>query len=146
MLTAGNLGDRWTNVVNTWVLFERKEINLKPAVLGSAHRPPAVHDWIQRARSALYRPAIASVDRFETSYKLWWASLQPDWRVDASGEVTFAKTSGDWDVIRKPGRNGILSVTAALFFWGIKVKDTEDINGWENAVDDLLLVLIELLR
>ena len=146
MLTAGNLGNKWTNVVNMWALFERKEISLKPTVLGSSHRPAAVHDWIQRARSALYRPSIASIDRFETSYKLWWASLQPDWHVSASGEVAFAKTSGNWDAIRKPGRNGILSVAAALFFWGLKVKDTEDTNGWEIAVDDLLLVLLELLK
>ena len=146
MLTAGDLGDRWTNVVDMWVLFEHKETNLKPTVLGSSHRPPVVHDWIQRARSAFYRPAISSVDRFETSYKLWWASLQPDWRVSPSGEVAFAETSGNWDVIRKPGKNGILSVAAALFFWGLKVKDTEDTNGWETAVEDLLVALTGLLK
>ena len=64
MLTAQSLGDRWTNVVEKWVLFERKEVNRKVEVLGSLHRPPSVRDWIQRARSTSYRPAIASVDGF----------------------------------------------------------------------------------
>jgi len=146
MLTAGDLGDRWTNVVDMWVLFEHKETNLKPTVLGSSHRPPVVHDWIQRARSAFYCPTISSVDCFETLYKLWWASLQPDWRVSPSSEVAFAETSGNWDVIHKPGKNGVLSVAAALFFWGLKVKNTEDTNGWETAVEDLLVVLTGLLK
>ena len=146
MLTAEDLGDQWTNVVKMWVLFKRKEIGRTATVLGSLHRPPSVRNWIQRARTATYRPAIASVDSFAISYQLWWASLQPDWRLSASGEVTYEKVEGNWDVIRKPGKNGLLSVAAALFFWGLSVQDAEDTKGWEASLADLLLVLTELLK
>lgn len=146
MLTAGDLGDGWTNAINTWVLFECKEIDQAAMVLGSLHRPAAVRDWIQRACSAAYRPTIGSADSYATSYQLWWASLQPKWRLSASGEIAYEKAEGDWDVIRKPGKNGLLSVAAALFFWGLSVKDTDKAKGWETSVADLLFVLTKLLN
>ena len=148
MLKSEEFGGGWKALVQAWVNFERKEGNHPSSVLGSSHRPAAVRDWIQRARSPSYRPAIKSTSEFQATFAKWWESLQPDWRLSASGEVIVSELAGDWGGLRKAGRNGILSVMAALFFWGFSLKGmvNAEHEGWRMATDDCLRVLNTLTK
>ena len=49
---------------------------------------------------------------------------------------------GDWEVLQRPGLNGILSVMAGLLFWGVSLRDSSGGRmGWNKAVSDCLVVM-----
>jgi len=148
MLGLEELGEGWKSLIQTWANFERKEDNCTPGVLGSTHRPAIVRDWIQRARSTSYRPVIKSTSEFQATFMKWWEGLQPDWRLSTSGQIITSNVSGDWGSLQRAGRNGILSVVAALFFWGLALKEAPDADraGWNMASEDCLRVLNALIQ
>ena len=148
MLESEELSGWWKSLVQVWADFERKEGNQASSVLGSAHRPAVVRDWIQRARSTLYRPTIKSTSDFQVAFMKWWEGLQPDWRLSTSGEIIASNLKGDWGGLRRAGRNGLLSVIAALFFWGFSLKKVTNADwaGWNMASDDCLRVLNALIE
>ncbi|KAF9034892.1 hypothetical protein BJ165DRAFT_1304486, partial [Panaeolus papilionaceus] len=84
--------------------------------LPTKHRPFPIKEWIGRARSLTYRPDITDLAHYEQEFKLWWASMQPAWRLD-DGKVVVSRVDGDWAGLRMPGINGLLNVVAALFYW-----------------------------
>jgi len=144
-MEAEALGSGWSSLVQAWLAFERKEHQQTPSILNSTHRPQVIRDWIQRARSVSYRLVIASTADFEKAYMSWWKELQPEWRVSSSGHIVYSKVDGDWGGMRTAGRNGLLSVVAALFFWGVALKKTKtvphDDKGWKVGTEDCLRVL-----
>ena len=74
----------------------------------------------------------------------WWCALQPEWR-SIGEDVVSRKVGGGWDVLDKAGTNGLASVMAALFFWGIAVEE-EGIgyDSWKLAVEDVCWVIQQL--
>lgn len=141
MLRSEPLGEMWFEAVSLWEAFEAME-GFAPALkLSSTHRPPLVSQWIQRAQSSMWRPAIHDVDEVADKFMAWWRVLQPGWRVASDGSL--GRGTGSWEALRRSGANGLLSVMAALFFWG------ESIGGkgvkWVDAVADVSWVLQEML-
>lgn len=125
-----------------WVKFEEDAQFQGDGRLGARRRPQAIGDWIQRARTPEFRPAIKNVARFAADFSAWWRGLQPEWR-RASSNVGPA--GGDWTHIRRSGVNGLLSVVAALFFWGDIVRGTPARAVWLKAMEDVLFVFEQLL-
>lgn len=143
MLRSEALGVEWLELVGTWEAFEVGEGFSFPTKLAAKGRPPCIGDWIQRARAPSYRAAIANPADFAQAFTAWWTSLQPEWR--QSPGTLLLKTSGNLDAIRKPGTNGLLSVIAALFFWGFACRS----NGrgdWLEAVDEVGWTLRQLVE
>ncbi|CAA7268956.1 unnamed protein product [Cyclocybe aegerita] len=144
MLQQGSLGDEWASLVHAWLTFEVKSHYEPVADLSTTHRPPAVRDWIQRARAPAWRPNIPNVNKYAAKFWLWWAALQPRWRpgMDEDGELVTSAVEGDWEPLRRPGVNGLLSVLAALFFWGVVVKGKRaGRDKWLLAVQDVKLAI-----
>ena len=136
------LGERWTELVRLWVTFEQKEGFKQRGKLSPKKRPDVISEWIRRARSLTWQPVITNVSTFEKSFHMWWLSLQPKWRLSKKGEILTRKMDGDLDGLRKLGLNGLLSVLAALFFWGrIAQNNTKQRKGWIGHVEDCILVL-----
>jgi len=53
---------------------------------------------------------------------------------------------GDWEELKKPGLNGILSVMAGLFYWGrIAQRNAKQCKAWAADVEDCSFVLRQLL-
>ena len=52
------------------------------------------------------------------------------------------------EVIRRPGKNGLLSVLAVLWFWGSapEVVASSTVTFWGAAVDDVSWVIEQLVR
>ncbi len=63
--------------------------------------------------------------------------MQPSWRTNNNND----ETSGDWGKICRPGVNGILSVMAALFFWGDAIGCADEQVTWLEALNDILYVI-----
>ncbi|KAK7018521.1 hypothetical protein R3P38DRAFT_2784330 [Favolaschia claudopus] len=160
------VGDCFNNLLVAWADLERAYLWVKKPLTGrsslsAANRPSQVALWIGAGRglrggpmSKGAGPTIGSVVKFEQNWWAWWASLQPPWRVRDAGhperfsrEEYGAKTSEDWDTLRAPGQNGMLSVIATLYWWGVKLKDKvdgEEKRSWVEAVCDVKWMILGL--
>lgn len=137
---------KWRNLIEAWVEFEEVS-NYESLKLGSKGRPQAVTDWIRRVRRPEYRPEINDLPAYEKDFRAWWTSLQPPWR---SGNgcrwPPKREKKGDWAILCRSGQNGLLSVVAALFFWGFAARNDDiAMAAWSIAADDVLYVLTEMV-
>lgn len=144
LVAAVDLGVAWRNLVHAWLAFEgRHGYQEGGRKLGSRGRPGIVADWIRRARNPNYRPVV-NLNALEDDFQEWWRILQPEWRI-ADGRVDLLRGSGDWDALKCSGQNGLVSVAAALFFWGIAASsDGEASIAWTSAVHNVSYTLAEL--
>jgi hypothetical protein len=140
------LGDRWAELLRLWAIFEEKE-GFKPRKkLEKEGRPEFISEWLQRTRSSTWRPDISNIPVLEKAFNTWWKRLQPQWRISGSGSIVLDKVDSDWDVLRKPGQNGILIILVCLFYWGCKVQgNRKNCAGWASALEDCILVLGQLI-
>lgn len=134
MLRSEDLGLEWMELVGIWESFEVSEGFDSPTKLPAKGRPPCISDWIQRARTPSYRPTITHPDTFAQVFSAWWSSLQPQWRKSIEGPLPRA--FGDYDALRRPGVNGLLSVVAALFFWGT-ARSLNAPDTWLEMIDEV---------
>ena len=153
MLSSKDLGGGWLDLVSIWGRFEKAAGYMEAGILGSEDRPPCVGAWIARARSPRYQPALSrsNLEDLDRSFWRWWTALQPEHRMDndvANDGHVLPQTPGDMEAIRRPGKNGLLSVLAALWFWGStpEVEYSTTLGSWASAVDDVSWVIEELLK
>ena len=138
-----DLGGKWSTLVDTWIRFEGTHNYTGSSKLPTTDRPPAVGDWVQRARSPKYYPDL-HVDEYAISFWKWWICLQPDWR-RIEQDTTLRAIGGSWKTLDKPGTNGWPSIIAGLFFWGKALgKGSDKVASWSLAVDDACWVLQQL--
>ncbi|KAF9554474.1 hypothetical protein CPC08DRAFT_766685 [Agrocybe pediades] len=92
-------------LLGTHQKFEISRLNNGSIVykLSMESRPAAVAAWIKRACAPNWRPEIQDLQAYEKEFKVWWKGLLDN-----------------EDGLAKPGVNGLLSVLAALLFWGDK--------------------------
>ena len=147
LLQSVALGSEWDMLLTNWVAFEHGSADRSTARLGAQSRPQAVTDWIRRARLNTYSPQINSVAVFAKEFNTWWASLQPTWRTER-GRGVLRRDGEDWECLRCSGINGLLSVLAALFFWGCAVQKSKAAtkSAWLRAVDDVSYSMTQLLK
>lgn len=145
LFNTDNLGPEWKLLVNSWLKFEQNMQYRAHGRLGTHHRPQVVGDWIQHARPDKYQPDIGKQATFAKEFSAWWQSLQPEWRT-VGADDHLPRTIKDWEEIRRLGINGLLSVVAALFFWGLAVQNKGSTlrSAWLNALHDVAYVLEQL--
>lgn len=145
LFNTANLGPEWKSLVTSWLKFEQNSQYLAHGRLGTHRRPQVVGDWIQRARPDDYQPDIGKPAAFAKEFSAWWQSLQPDWRT-VSADRSLPQIRENWEEIRRPGINGLLSVVAALFFWGFAIRNKGSTmrSPWLNALNDVVYVLDQL--
>ena len=137
MLRSQDLGPAWLELVGLWEAFEQQH-NFKPADrqsnLPSFKRPPCIAEWLKNARKPSWRPSFKDASEFDLQFNAdflaWWDSLLP------------GTAGGDFSPIAKPGINGLLSVMAALFFWGASCGTT---SAWAERLEDVSDALANLV-
>ena len=138
------MGEEWMEVVTLWASFERQWKYKEVSKLGPTNRPAAVGEWIGRGRPSTWRPVIGDLARYESAFWKWWSGVQPDWRLE-DGELVRKRLVGDWEPLRRPGTNGVVSVLVGLFYWGLVVLEKgRGRAGWRSAVKDCHAALKEL--
>ncbi|KII84061.1 hypothetical protein PLICRDRAFT_118457, partial [Plicaturopsis crispa FD-325 SS-3] len=149
LLDNADYGERWSSCVEDWAALEEAYGYASPVSslggLGLHRRPPHVQWWIRRARLPERSLPILDLDEFIRDWKAWWGSCNPNWRQpEGAGLPMTQNAEGSLEVLRKPGKNGILSVLAALKWW----RDAEGGNSseWAAAVDDVSGVVARLLE
>jgi len=146
MFVSENLGEEWTCLVHEWGRFEEEEDFVELRRLPSKGRPKAVEMWISRARSTSWRTDIGNLKEYKEHFYRWWTLLQPAWRV-SNGTIDYNSVVGDWGCLRLPGLNGLQSVLAALFYWGIVVqKKAAQRKVWLSAIEDCFIAVSNLRR
>jgi hypothetical protein len=77
------------------------------------------------------------LNKYAKDFMAWWEMIQPEWRCK-EGMDTLVDGSEDWDSLRIPGANGLLSVVAGLFFWGVEVyRQGATVDMWLDALTDV---------
>ncbi|KAF9502681.1 hypothetical protein BS47DRAFT_1310793, partial [Hydnum rufescens UP504] len=135
---AGEPG--WQELLHAWVELER-HFGYSDTTVGksvtSGSRPPEIALWIKNARSVMFLPPNLRAQLFEATYWKWWVLCQLSWcskdiRVH---DAHTAPKSADWSIVKKGGKNGLLSVIMALYFWRMS-KDFSPHSSWHHAVKD----------
>lgn len=117
----------------------------KTAALTTKRRPGSVPYWVQRGRPVEPEryPNIGSLSAFATQWWAWWVELNPDRRDMVVGGRLTPGGRVSFDSVKKPGKNGLLSVLACLMWWRDTVG-SGDVMDWENAVRDVYWVMLEI--
>lgn len=139
LLASTDFGGQWKALVGAWLSFEHSR-KYAATMLPATSRPSAIGDWIARARPHTYRPVI-NIKTFQSGFEMWWRSFQPEWRLQDSNGGLAKSASGTWDSMQYTGANGLLSVLAALFFWGTSNPNEK----WHAAVNDVMYALQSML-
>ncbi|KAJ7074435.1 hypothetical protein C8F01DRAFT_970742 [Mycena amicta] len=137
----------YAKLLEAFVAFERAHgWSEGERALSATARPKQVKEWIRADRKATPR-MIKLHKRFEEEFWTWWKFLQPQWRKaktswPAMDAVQEEDDGESWAVLTVPGKNGLVSVVAALYWWG---RD-DSISGspspaWSSAVKDVTWAL-----
>lgn len=144
LFQSETLGHVWVQLLEAWAAFEAANHYEEVGRLSSKGRPDVVDMWIARARSTTWRPAMSDVSEYAQTFTAWWTNLQPEWRV-VGGKMQETLLEGDWSVLIHPGLNGIHSVIAALFYWGVEAKKDPKCNRtWAITTENVAAVLQQL--
>ncbi|KAJ7063028.1 hypothetical protein C8F01DRAFT_985602, partial [Mycena amicta] len=74
---------------------------------------------------------------------------QPDWRIVEESEhpIRTEAEGRPWGSMMAPGKNGILSVVASLYWWGSTLKRLgKTSQSWLDAVNDVAWAMEELKK
>ncbi|PPQ76893.1 hypothetical protein CVT26_000663 [Gymnopilus dilepis] len=141
MVQMKDLGPQWLTLLERWTEFEKRAEYKENGKLGSQNRPVCIGDWIQRKRSTTWRPVV-EIKEMQKTFKKWWISLQPKWRLSDDGKIIRSAVRGDWSCLRKSGLNGLYSVIAGLYFWGTTLGgEGVEQDQWVKVVEDVELVI-----
>ncbi|TDL23122.1 hypothetical protein BD410DRAFT_686583, partial [Rickenella mellea] len=134
-LLKDEFGELWRRLVRLWLQLEESYGFISPVTgLGTTHRPSQIEYWVSRGRKGT--PDIGNIASFAKGWWLWWAALQPAWRTFSSDGRPCIAGEGSWEALRKPGRNGLLSVLATLVWWRKELGE-DATPDWEGAVFDV---------
>ncbi|KAF7797970.1 hypothetical protein EIP86_009177 [Pleurotus ostreatoroseus] len=114
--------------------------------LQTVNRPDQIGYWMQHLRRDIKKtPKIEDLDQYTKQWWAWWRGLQPDWRATDSNDGPLLQDgTGDWEKLRRPGRNGILHVLLSLWWW--KSHPSANDADWLVAVDDVQWALCNMLQ
>ncbi|KAJ7059181.1 hypothetical protein C8F01DRAFT_989740 [Mycena amicta] len=114
--------------------------------LSAVGRPKQIQQWIRAARIAT--PAMTKPHkRYDIEFWTWWKVLQPAWRNAKTEWPEMAapqrwEVGGDWGKLEVPGKNGLVSVVAGLYWWGQDGRQANSFSpAWTSAVKDVTWAL-----
>jgi hypothetical protein len=108
-------------------------------------RPSQVAWWIGRAHVYTKIPPITSHKNYRIQCMKWWNHIQPSWRKTTNlGDIMpLSVYDGQWEPLRRSGKNGILLVLMVFSWWGHEDSVSED---WIALMADLRVSLESILR
>ncbi|KAF9038719.1 hypothetical protein BJ165DRAFT_1352588, partial [Panaeolus papilionaceus] len=136
-ITGLGLGNKWSDCLKAYCEFQDHHGYSVERRLPTKGRPSIIAKWIRIGctHTPKWCPAGLVPREMKEEFRRWWVSLQPDWRVKDS-VVVGGQIDGDWKGLVYPGINGLLSVVACLFFWGMACDTAGDKRAWVSAFLD----------
>ncbi|KAJ7680856.1 hypothetical protein DFH06DRAFT_973093, partial [Mycena polygramma] len=145
----GGLPAPYWELLCAYLEFEQKANFENRGELAKGVRPKQVSDWVRdgRGRTQELR-GISDIKGFEAEWWTWWTRLQPAWREPGrerrkAGKTETVPEGANWGTLASPGKNGILSVVASLYWWAVAEREEGkgSSGGWEDAVADTTWVV-----
>lgn len=97
-------------------------------------------------------PTIKDIHTFGKQWWSWWGTIQPKLHEHNSADLLVIDGHGDWDVLKKPGKNGLHIVLLLLAWWGLLAADTlcngydiRDHKHWNDVVKDVAWVITQMV-
>ncbi|KAJ7896578.1 hypothetical protein B0H13DRAFT_1623924 [Mycena leptocephala] len=144
-LTKVDLGNSFKSVLEALIRLEKVHgfAEQKSGITATGH-PQAISDWIRggRGRKSKTPVVIKKIMAYGDSFYTWWNTMQPSWRTcDSQGRWQVGGSySDEWGILDCPGANGMLSVAAGLYFWGVEARRMYQ-KLWDEAVEDVVWML-----
>jgi hypothetical protein len=114
-------------IINMWFEYEALlgyPDDTRKNRLTNKSRPQQVYDWMQRRRLWDKAPPVDKSSEFGALWKVWWALLQPEWRVVDIGPLLCKESvHKGWGDLMKGGGNGFVLVILSLSWWMMREKD-----------------------
>jgi hypothetical protein len=131
-----SLGEEWELCVMRWVELERiLEYGAHQCTRWNVtDRPAEFGPWLKWGRQYARLPGITDATSYVSRLLFWWNQLQPIWR-RGTGRLPRPQYTGDWEVLRKGGKNGLLTVLIMFTWWGR--CPMVDKQAWKAAADDI---------
>ncbi|KAJ7061134.1 hypothetical protein C8F01DRAFT_987627 [Mycena amicta] len=146
---AEPLGVDWNHLLLALVELE-SGYNWETSAKGllTAFRPKQIGEWVNSGRKAdvKYRN-VGNEATFGGNWWTWWVTMQPAWRELVDGTPKREMDEGaNWGGMVVPGKNGMLSVIAGLYWWGYSMRRqcVRLWARWKDAVRDVVWVLERL--
>jgi hypothetical protein len=109
-------------------------------VLSKTERPEVIGRWINGGRKVF--PTIDDIPAFVTSWKKWWALLQPKSRVQKGKKWAQAvDTEEKWEELMKGSINGFFNIVVSLALWWASLKTAAQQKVYLEMVDDVAWAL-----
>lgn len=146
MLQGGAYPGHWRELIAAWLVYKGRNDFKDMGRLSATGRPKVVGLWIKNAHSVSFKPKpLPNVTLIKREHKAWCASLQPTWLWQDNQTAIVAAEHQDWGGIHVFGVNGLLSMLASLYFWGMSLTESKfDMVAWQEAVYDCLSVIQQL--
>ncbi|KAJ7152153.1 hypothetical protein C8R43DRAFT_1127235 [Mycena crocata] len=145
------LGPHFEGLLSAWTRVEyASRFEHSPSNLANKKRPTQVSEWIKNLRGKRgdeEKTRVMDPAQYEQQWKVWWATLQPKWRVRGAdgewvAEGTYGPDGKEWGPLYRWGVNGTLSILASLYFWGCAVVDDNALRvPWDAAVNDVVWMM-----
>ncbi|OJT07901.1 hypothetical protein TRAPUB_1204, partial [Trametes pubescens] len=139
-------GVRWTQLVGEWQRFEASlghpDGQNRQNRLPTKARPEEIKIWTKNARDYEKLPKVKSVQQYATTWKQWWAELQPESRTSESDTWPMPRVEPidplDWDLLQRGGCNGFFLVVISLAWWvSAALLSGEGLEEAMHAVEDV---------
>ena len=119
----------------------------------SSRRPPAIGEWIKRARVPSYAPKPGKkqpiqdfVEDWAAAMWAWWSDINPPWRKREKDGMVAGRQRGDWTSLDCGGPNSHLNVLQGLKWWFDMEGKPEGSALWLKLVKDVQWVLASVLK
>ncbi|RDX40321.1 hypothetical protein OH76DRAFT_1459537 [Lentinus brumalis] len=144
-LEAKQLGDDFMRALEWWTVIERSyNWESSGKGLSPAHRPEEVAHWLKVLRRNIAKsPVIKDEVSYAEKWWKWWAGLQPSWRIRDAQLRPVIGGEGDWEALKKPGKNGLLMVLLSLAWWS-DAATAATRSQWDIAVKDVSWVMVSM--
>ncbi|THU85767.1 hypothetical protein K435DRAFT_634824, partial [Dendrothele bispora CBS 962.96] len=143
-------------LLKEWTNLERKYGFENPkgakAFYTGTSRPALIDWWSKNTKTIKPEPPEVMPDAktFSAEWWVWWATINPEWRERdvLNGRLRAStdepKDKERWDVMKRPGQCGMLTIVLCLFHWFNKLEEEgeeEETKDWGAALADVIWVV-----
>ncbi|KAJ7061108.1 hypothetical protein C8F01DRAFT_1252747 [Mycena amicta] len=144
-VTEKTMGEKFRRMLELWVELEQAyKWQAGTTFFPAIRRPKQVTAWIQNARvGGTGVTTVGNESLYGRQWWAWWNKTQPGWReIENDCPKREERNGRPWGAMVAPGKNGILSVLASLYWWGGSLRRVGSATqSWMDALEDVTWVL-----
>ncbi|KAK1223882.1 SERTA domain-containing protein 3 [Marasmius sp. AFHP31] len=141
--------EEWDTMVMKWHDLESmwSSMGVPAQELDKESWPDFFGIWFWEGRTrALRSCTLVQRDMVESEWWTWWSAVNPTWRPRLGSRLVEREDlEGDWEVLERPGKEGIVLPLMALRWWFDILEEAHDHSPWMTALSSYYHTLCDLL-